>query len=387
MQNIQNLFPRKIYPKLLEKLKHSPVVAILGPRQTGKSTLLKRMEADIPKTIRLDLERPSDLAKLRNPEEFFRLYPKHLILIDEIQRFPELFPVLRSVVDEESRNGRIVVTGSASRDLLRQSSESLAGRIAYFELTPFHVLEIPPSRSLQELWLKGGFPRSFLQRKLEESFEWRMDFIQTFLERDIPQMGFQIPTEGIQRLWQMLSVQQGQILNASMLGQSLGVSHHTVKKYVDILEKTFLIRVLKPFLGNLGKRLVKSPKVYIRDTGLLHALLRIVTHDDLLGHPVYGFSWEGFVIENIVSHFIQWEPFFYRTSDGSEIDLILEKGQKRIAVEIKASRAPQVTQQFWNALKTLQIKEAFVIAPVSHEYPLSPEVRVTSLADFLKKSF
>jgi predicted AAA+ superfamily ATPase len=383
---MQNLFPRIITQKILKKLRYIPVIAILGPRQTGKSTLLKHLEKKFRKTIRLDLERPSDLEKIKDVERFFGMYRKHLILMDEIQRFPELFSTLRNIVDEESRNGRIVVTGSASRDLLRQSSESLAGRIAYFELTPFHILEMPPKRTLRDLWLQGGFPRSFLQRNLKESFEWRMDFIQTFLERDIPQMGFHIPAESIRRLWHMLAVQQGQILNTALLGQSLGVSHHTVKNYVDILEKTFLIRCLKPFHGNFGKRLVKSPKVYIRDTGLLHALLRVVTHEDLLGHPVYGFSWEGFVIENIVSHFTHWEPFFYRTSDGSEIDLILEKGQKRIAIEIKASSAPQVTQQFWNALKLLQITKAFVIAPISQEYPLSQEVRVLSLTDFLKKN-
>ena len=247
-------------------------------------------------------------------------------------------------MDESGRNGQFIILGSASPDLIRQSSETLAGRVSYFELTPFllnEVLEEHSLKTLRKLWLRGGFPRSYLAPNEKESFEWRLDFIRTFLERDIPQLGFRTPARTIERFWRMCAHLHGQLLNSSKLGESMGVSHHTIRSYVDMLEQSFVLRVLRPYESNLKKRLIKSPKIYIRDSGLLHALLGIESHDDLLGHPVYGASWEGWVIENVLSLLPDWNAAFYRTSSGSEIDLILEKGNRRIGVECKGFDLPE----------------------------------------------
>ena len=377
---------RKLETNLVERLRNMPAVAILGPRQVGKSTLAKRVLSRIENSIYLDLERPSDLNKLRDPEAFFSINRGRLVCLDEIQRSPDLFPVLRSIIDEEERNGQLLILGSASRDLLKQSSESLAGRIAYLELSSFLVSEIGPQLSsdqVRELWLKGGFPRSYLSGDLGVSYEWRVDFIRTYLERDIPQLGFQIPASMIGRFWRMCAHVNGQVLNASNLGSALGVSHHTVKNYLGILEQTFLLRVLPPYASNLKKRLIKSPKIYFRDSGLLHTLLGITDHNDLLSHPVYGSSWEGFVIENICSECPNWRSSFLRTSNGAEIDLILEKGQKKIAVEIKASSTPTVTKSFWNILAETEMNEAWVIAPVKEAYPLGENTMVAPLDKFI----
>ncbi len=304
-------------------------------------------------------------------------------------KFKELlncFLYLRSVVDENRRNGQMLVLGSASRDLIKQSPETLAGRISYLELTPFILPELHRQNrknNLWGLWLRGGFPRSYLALNDHESLEWRLDFIRTYLERDIPQLGFQIPAKTLERLWKMSAHVHGQLFNSSKLGDSLGVSYHTVRSYIDLLEQTFLIRVLYPLETNLKKRLVKSPKIYIRDTGLLHALLAIETHDDLLGHPVFGASWEGFVIENILSLLPLWSHGFYRTAAGAELDLVLIKRNEKIAVECKASTAPQVARGFWHALNDLKIDEAWIIAPVKEAYPISENVTISPLETFL----
>jgi len=329
--------------------------------------LAKPIISEIANAVYLDLERPSDINKLTDPEAFFSLNANKLICLDEIQRVPELFPVLRSMIDENKRNGQFIILGSASPNLIKQSSETLAGRVSYFELTPFlfkEVFEDNHLNKLRKVWLRGGFPRSYLASDEKESFEWRLDFIRTFLERDIPQIGFRIPAKTLERFWKMCAHLHGQILNSSKLGESLGLSHHTVRSYVDLFEQTFVLRVLRPYEPNLKKRLVKSPKIYIRDTGLLHALLGIEDHNDLLGHPVYGASWEGFVIENILSLLPDWTVSFYRTSSGSEIDLILEKGKRRIAVECKVSTSPSLNRGFWNAMDDLNFEEAWIIAPV-----------------------
>jgi predicted AAA+ superfamily ATPase len=384
---MQSYVPRLITEGIKQKLANIPAVLILGPRQCGKSTLAKTIISEMANAIYLDLERPSDINKLTDPEAFFSLNANKLICLDEIQRTPDLFPVLRSIIDENKRNGQFIMLGSASHNLIKQSSETLAGRISYFELTPFLLKEISEDHhliKLRKLWLRGGFPRSYLAPNEKESFEWRLDFVRTFLERDIPQIGFRIPAKTLERFWKMCAHLHGQILNSSKLGESLGLSHHTVRSYVDLFDQTFVLRILRPYEPNLKKRLIKSPKIYLRDTGLLHALLGIDDHNDLLGHPVYGASWEGFVLENILSLLPDWTASFYRSSSGSEIDLILEKGKKRIAVECKVSTSPSPNRGFWNAMKDLRIKEAWIIAPVKDAYPLENGVRVAPLQTFVE---
>ena len=287
---MQTYIERIVTTKIKKKLENMPGVVILGPRQCGKSTLAKAIISEIGCAVYLDLERPSDANKLRDPEAFFGINSDRLICLDEIQRVPELFHVLRSVIDENKRNGQFIILGSASPDLIRQSSETLAGRIAYFELTPFLLKEVCEEhhylKTLRKLWLRGGFPRSYLASKEKESFEWRLDFIRAFLERDIPQLGFKTPAKTIERFWRICAHLHGQLLNSSKLGESMGVSHHTVRSYVDMLEQSFVLRVLRPYESNLKKRMIKSPKIYIRDNGILHALLGIEDHNDLLGHPI-----------------------------------------------------------------------------------------------------
>ncbi len=387
---MQTYIKRIITASIEQKLENMPGVVILGPRQCGKSTLAKAIIYEIGGAVYLDLERPSDVSKLRDPEAFFSLNNDKLICLDEIQRVPELFPVLRSVMDDNRRNGQFIILGSASPDLMKQSSETLAGRISYFELTPFLLKEVSEDhhlKTLRKLWLRGGFPRSYLAPNEKESIEWRLDLIRTFLERDIPQLGFRTPAKTIERFWRICAHLHGQLLNSSKLGESMGVSHHTVRSYIDMLEQSFVLRVLRPYESNLKKRLIKSPKIYIRDSGILHALLSIENHNDLLGHPVYGASWEGLVIENILSLLPNWKASFYRTSSGSEIDLILEKGKRRIAVECKVSTSPGLNRGFWNAMNDLKFEEAWVIAPVKETYPAERGVMVASLQKFIDQLF
>jgi predicted AAA+ superfamily ATPase len=386
---MEGYVPRAIQEQVEARLADFPVVAVLGPRQCGKTTLIRETVASHPGVVYLDLERPSDLGKLRDPELFFNLQrlegPASLFCLDEIQRAPELFPVLRSLVDEDRRNGQFLLLGSASRDLLRQTSESLAGRIAYLELTPFLASEIPQDDpgALTRLWVRGGFPLSFLAAGDESSRIWRESFMLTFLERDLPQLGFNVPAATLHRLWRMLAHLHGQTLNSSQLGAALGVSHTTVRSYLDLLTQTFMLRLLEPFATNTKKRLVKSPKVYLRDSGILHTLLQIDRLDDLLAHPVCGESWEGLVIENVVAALPRWQPSFYRTKAGAEIDLVLERGRRKLAIECKASTAPVVSRGFWSALDDLGIEEAWVIAPVTEPYPLRAGVTVAPLRVFL----
>ena len=380
--------PRQLEHEVQECLQDFPVVALLGPRQCGKSTLAKALIKGKKDAVYLDLERPADLHKLSEPELFFAESQGELFCLDEIQRIPELFAPLRGIVDTGTRNGQFLLLGSASRDLIRQSSESLAGRIAYLELTPFLLSEIPETghpETLNTLWTRGGFPDSLLSRTDKSSRRWRENFIRTFLERDIPQLGFHIPAKMIQRVWQMCAHNQGQLLNSSQLGSSLGVSHTTLRSYIDLLEQTFMIRVLQPFSANIKKRLVKSPKVYLRDSGILHTLLRIDNYRDLLGHPVLGASWETIVLENVIAAMPDWDPYFYRTAAGAEIDLLLIRGERRIAIECKASMTPSVTRGFWNALDDLNVERATVIAPVAESYPLKKNVMVSPLSHFIKE--
>lgn len=386
---MQEYIKRTAYARIHDLLQDYPAVALLGPRQCGKTTLALELVKRYEKSAYLDLEKPSDRRKLHDPEAFFQLHKNRLLCLDEIQRAPEIFQVLRSIIDDDRRAGRFLILGSASRDLIRQSSETLAGRIAFQALTPFLLSEVSAvtkvrDSSARRLWLRGGFPPSFLSPSEESSLLWRENFVQTFLERDIPQLGFNISAQTLRRLWQMLAHTHGQQLNSSRLGEALGVSHTTMRSYIDLLTQTFVVRTVLPFYVNIKKRLVKSPKVYVRDSGLLHALLEIETHENLLGHPVYGASWEGFVIENIISELSRWQPFYFKTAAGAEIDLVLVKGRRLVAVECKSSSAPEVTKGFWNALKDLGTKEAWVIAPVKESYPIEKNVQVARLEDFLE---
>ncbi|MDP1623386.1 MAG: ATP-binding protein [Bacteroidales bacterium] len=381
MQYIQRIESARI-KKYLENF---PAVAILGPRQCGKSTLAKYLLRDYPEALFLDLENPEDRIKLTDPGLFFNLHKGKLICLDEIQRVPELFQVLRSVIDANNRNGQFLILGSASRELISQSSESLAGRLIYQELTPFQYIEIE-SDSLFGFQLRGGFPRSFLAVDDEMSFQWRRSFISTFLERDLALLGFGYPPETMRNLWMMCAHQQGQLSNLSRLGQSLGVSHTSVRSYIDLLTETYMLRILQPFKTNTGKRVVKTPKVYLRDTGTLHALLNIRSLEDLLGHPVFGASWETIVIEQLL---VRWEGDFgfYRTPAGAEIDLVLEKNGKLIAIECKASTVPTVGREFYSALEDLQIDAAIIVAPVGVKYPLKKGVWVMPLTDAIHELF
>jgi hypothetical protein len=380
---------RRYLPRALEAgvrvaLRRAPAVAILGPRQCGKSTLARHIAAGRPGAVYLDLELPSDRAKLAEPELFLARHADRLVCLDEVQRAPEIFAVLRGLIDARRRPGRFLVLGSASRELLRQSSETLAGRIAYLELTPFLATEAAARAGGERLWLRGGFAQSLLARSEAASLAWRRDFVRTFLERDLPQLGVRIPAATLERFWRMCAHHHGQILNQSQLGAALGASHVTVRGYLELMAATFMLRLLPPLLPNLRKRLVKSPRLYLRDTGILHALLEIDSADELAAHPVRGASWEGWVIENAIAAAAGWRAHFYRAATGAELDLVLEKGRRRIAVECKASAAPAPGPSFWNALEDIGAEEAWVVAPVRQGYPIGRGARVASLLEFLR---
>ncbi len=366
-------------------LVNNQVTAIIGARQVGKSTLAKMLIKQCDSSLYIDLEKPSDRVLLTDAEAFFFLHKEKIICIDEIQLAPNLFAIIRSVVDDDEFEGKFLVLGSASPELLRQSSETLAGRIAYFELTPFVWKEINQTASMNSYRLRGGFPKSLLSPTDDAAFEWLENFMLTFLERDLRMFGFNLPPETLHRLWKMLAHINGQMLNLSQLGNSLGVSHTTVRQYIDILQKTFMLRILPPYHLNLKKRLVKTPKIYIRDAGMLHALLGISSFEELFAHPVYGTSWEVVVIENILHKYKKWTHHFYRTAQGSEIDLVLSKAGKTIAIEIKTSPSPKLTKGFWAALADLKPTETYVIAPVKQCFPIEKKVWVYSLEAFLAK--
>lgn len=377
---MQKYISRFVEGELAECLAQFPCTAILGPRQCGKTSLAHAISCD-RKSVYLDLERPADVRRLQEPEFFFDERKSHLICLDEIQRIPDLFPVLRGWIDR-NRKARFLLLGSASRDLIKQGSESLAGRIAYLELTPFLNCEVcGEGISEKALWMRGGFPDSLLARSDAASIRWRNSFVQTFLERDIPALGFNIPARTLERVWSMCAHYHGQTLNASALGKSLGTSHTSVRKYVELLSQTFMLRILPPFDANLKKRLVKAPKIYLRDSGILHSLLGIDDFSALLGHPLYGASWEGFALEQVLARFPLWNHGFFRTSDGTEMDLVLEKGGRRIGFEFKASSAPTLTRGFWNSFEALGLDQAFVVAPVELGYPLKNNVRVIAVSE------
>lgn len=383
---------RLLFHRLEELMPDFPAIAILGSRQVGKTTLAQALAEHFDQqSIYLDLESPSDRSKLTEPEQYFGLHEGKLIILDEIQRMPDLFQVLRGVIDRRRNKGfrfcQFLILGSASLELIRQSSETLAGRIAYEELPGFTILEVgDEGKNLEKLWLRGGFPDSFLASSDRSSMTWRQNFITTYLERDIPQIAQFVPTNRLRRLWTMLAHEQGQLINFSKFGASLDLSSPTVKSYVELLEDLLLIRSIKPWMSNVGKRLVKSPKVYIRDSGITHALLQIGTLDNLLAHLVAGFSWEGFVIEQILSVLPKNADFgFYRTSAGAELDLVIQLGSQLWAIEIKRTLSPKLSKGFSIAAEDIEATHRFFIYAGKEEFPLSEKVSAIGLIDLMKR--
>jgi uncharacterized protein len=385
--DMQKYIDRNIEAFVNENLMVFPAVAILGPRQCGKSTLVKMLYQNSDAYLYLDLQNLDDLNKLREPTLFFQANQDVTVCLDEIQLVPELFSALRSEIDRNRRPGRFILLGSASQDLIQKTSESLAGRIGLIELSPFAIEEVERNVNfeLNKFWLRGGYPDSYLASSDQGSVLWRENFLRTYVERDIPQLGFQIPALQLRRLLTMCGHNQGQLFNSSQLGESLGVTYQTIRRYIDLMEQTFIIRSLPPFEKNIKKRLVKSPKIYVRDSGLLHRLLQVDDFNSLMGNPVFGASWEGFVIENVISSLRDCKFSFYRSATGDELDLLIERGTRTIAIECKASSAPQVTKGFWNAIEITKPDKTYIVAPVSASYPFKNGVEVCGLSDFLKK--
>lgn len=384
--------PRLLIPQLRERLRHVPAVILLGPRQVGKTTLALEIGAETP-SIYLDLEDESDRAKLANPTRYLADHENELVILDEVHRVPELFQQLRGVIDRGRRsgkeNGRFLLLGSAAIDLLKQSGESLAGRISFLELGPFDVLEVDGA-ALDRLWVRGGFPRSFLADSDEVSLQWRRDFIRTYLERDIAQFRPRIPAETLRRLWTMLAHNQAQLLNSTILAQALGVDNRSVANYLDFLVDLMLVRRVPPWHSNAGKRLVRAPKVYVRDSGIAHALLGIRDKELLLGHPVAGQTWESFVIETLIGAAPDGtEAHFYRTSNGTEIDLLLTLPNGELwAIEVKRSSAPKVERGFHSACADLNSQQRFIVYAGTERFPLddtTDAIGVAALAKALRE--
>ena len=383
------MLPRRLFPQVTDALAEVPAVALLGPRQVGKTTLALEVAGKRP-SIYLDLESEADRAKLAEPELYLAQHTDKLVILDEIQRTPQLFRSLRGIIDAGRRRGqgkgRFLVLGSASIDLLKQSSESLAGRIRYLELAPFDAGEVGSGR-LDELWLRGGFPESLLAKSDAASLRWRADFIRTYLERDVPQLGPRIPAETLRRLWTMLAHSQGGLLNAAVLARALAVDGKTIAAYLDLLVDLLLVRRLMPWHGNVRKRLVKSPKVYVRDCGLVHALLGISDREALLAHPVAGGSWEGMAIESLVAAAPDGtDAYFFRTSAGAEIDLLLKLPGHRQpwAIEIKRGLAPKVERGFHLACESVRPERRWVVYGGVERFPLADGIEAVSLGDLCK---
>ena len=359
-------------------LARNPVVALLGARQVGKTTLARELAGATRRSEFFDLERAADVARLTDPE--LALGPlRGIVVLDEIQRRPDLFPALRVLADRPRSPARFLVLGSAAPELLRQGSESLAGRIAFHELPGLALAEVG-ANALNRLWLRGGFPRAFTARSTSESAAWRRDFVRTFLERDVPQLGIGIPSVTLERFWSMLAHYHGQIWNASEFGRSFGVSHHAVRRYLEALEGTFMLRVLRPWAENLAKRQVKSPKVYVRDSGLLHTLLDIDDSHHLERHPKVGASWEGFVVEALIQRLGARadQCYFWATHSGAELDLLVIDGARRFGFEVKRTTAPGVTPSMRHALSDLGLTRLDVVHAGAETFPLAPSVRAVA---------
>jgi uncharacterized protein len=394
------MIDRKFIADLLDRLSFYPGVVLLGARQVGKSTLAQAVAGQAPGAVFLDLELPADRAKLDNPAAFFAAHRDHLVVIDEVQSMPALFVQLRPEMDADRRPGRFLLLGSASGALLRQSAESLAGRVSYLELPPLLWPEVWPGAqatlpagadsapqllALQAYWQRGGMPLSHLAKTDAQSLRWRNDYMQSVVRRDLPSLGIQIPSETLWRFLRMLAHQHGQLFNASALAVAMGgISPITVGRYLDIFCDALIVRKVEPFYVDLGKRLVKSPKVYFRDTGLLHALLGIGSAHALQGHPMAGYSWEGLVVNHIAALLPLMAGgnaslHFYRTAAGAELDAVVDTGHERIGFEVKLSDAPRVTKGFWNACADLQVHRAYVVAPVTSSWPLGDNAQVIPL--------
>ena len=374
---------RRLKSAVHRLLDRNPAVVLIGPRQVGKTTLARQVSRERD-AVYVDLELPSDLAKIADIEQYCAESAGRLVILDEVHRSPGLFAPLRGIIDQRrlsgNRTGLFLLLGSASIDLLRQSSETLAGRVAYCELHPLAVLEVPTDRQ-RVLWCRGGFPESYLAPTDDKSFDWRLGFIRTYLERDIPQLGPRIPAATLRRFWTMLAHNQGQTHNAAALARGLDVNGVTIARYLDLLVDLLLVRRLQPWRSNVGRRLVKAPRVYIRDSGVCHALLGIETVDELFGHPVVGGSWEGFVIENIAGVLpARASCGYYRTSGGAEIDLVIELGARETwAIEIKRSSAPKVSKGFHSACEDLRPARKFVVHAGDESFPLAEDVRAVHL--------
>ncbi len=376
---------RQIVPLLQEYLSIFPAVGLLGPRQVGKTTLVKNLKLDRD-SIYIDLEKASDRAKLVDPELFLKTHTDKTVILDEIQLMPELFAELRSLIDEQREPGRFILLGSASPDLIRKSADSLAGRIGYLELTPFYLGEIA-SDEMEKLWIRGGFPLSFLAKSERESQLWRQNFIKTYLERDLAQIGLSTDPRLVERFWMMLANAQGGLWNAESFAKALGITRPTVNRYLEYLEGSFMVRVLPPFHHNIKKRLVKSPKVFIRDAGMLHALTGVDSMGALQNLLLIGASWEGFVIEQITATLGEaYEYYFYRTHQGAECDLLLVKnGVVKMAIEIKNTLSPKLSKGMQISMEDIGAEEGFVICRIDVGYPLSEKVRAAGLSEFLEK--
>jgi predicted AAA+ superfamily ATPase len=382
------MISRRLSARVNHLLRHSPAVVLLGPRQAGKTTLALEIGEKQP-SVYLDLEDTDERAKLSSPARYMADHETELVILDEVQRAPEIFQQLRGIIDRGRRqgraNGRFLLLGSAAMDLLRQTGESLAGRISYLELGPFDALEVDPE-AIDTLWVRGGFPRSFLAATDSLSTEWRRDFIRTYLERDVPQFGLRIPAETLRRFWTMLAHNQAQVLNAANLARGLGVDGKTVAGYLDLLVDLLLVRRLPAWHRNVGKRLVKSPKVYVRDSGIAHALLGIRDKEALLGHPVVGQTWESFAIETLIMTAPDGtEAHYYRTSNGTEIDLILTlPGGKLWAIEVKRSSAPGVERGFHSACADLDPEKRFIVYPGTERFPLDGDTDAIGIVALAK---
>ena len=375
---------RIIEEQVIKSLSYNYVTAILGPRQCGKSTLAKQIVKNFPNSIFIDLERTSDLAKLEDAEWFLSSQRGKLICIDEIQRKPDLFPLLRALTDEWDYNGAFLLLGSASRDLIKQSSETLAGRISYHKLTPFLWSEVESIIDVEKYHAQGGFPRSLLAAAPRVSYRWRENFVSTFLERDLLQWtGFSPQT--MRKLWQMLAHTNGQTTNLSMFAKSLGVSDTTVKNYIDLLQETFMVVSLPPYISNLGKRLIRSPKIYIADSGVTTALLGLRDFTRIAGHPVLGSLWEQMVLTNLMGEFEEAEYFFYRTAGGAEMDIIMKYDEKVIAIECKSTHSPSLSKGSHLAIEDINPIMTFIAAPVAKGWPLKLKIEVVSLTELIVK--
>ncbi|MEA3445898.1 MAG: ATP-binding protein [Bacteroidota bacterium] len=381
------MIERSISNDLLELLSSFPVLGIIGSRQVGKTTLSKQLIKSISKeSIYIDLENPKDQAKIYDPVMFFENNIDKLVVLDEVQRMPDLFPVLRSMIDQKREPSRFILLGSASPELIRDSSESLAGRIAYEELFPFNLAEVG-ANNLSKLWFRGGFPDAFLAKSDKLCSKWHKNFVKTYIERDIPMLSQNVNWSIIQKLWVMLAHISGSVINYTNIGKSLEISSVTLKKYISFMEQAFLIRQLQAYSINVKKRIVKNPKVYVRDTGILHYLLNIDSYNDLLMNPVLGHSWEGFVIEQILNRAGDGvQPFFYRTHQGTECDLVLQKGGRPyFGIEIKYTSSPKITKGLLLSFEDLQTVENYIITPNTDDYMITKNIRVCKLTDFLEK--